>query len=61
VFNTRRQVSGALAVAVFGSLLSASAGFQHGLRISLLITAGAAVITATTATLLPSPGRPTTS
>jgi sugar phosphate permease len=39
VFNTSRQIGGALAVAVFGALLSASAGFQHGLRISLLLTA----------------------
>jgi MFS transporter, DHA2 family, methylenomycin A resistance protein len=52
VFNTGRQVSGALAITVFGSLLSAPAGFQHGLQISLVITAATAIITAATAALL---------
>ena len=52
VFNTGRRVSGALAITVFGSLLSAPAGFQHGLQISLVITAATAIITAATAALL---------
>jgi MFS transporter, DHA2 family, methylenomycin A resistance protein len=39
VFNTSRQVRGALAVAVFGALISAFGGFLHGARISLLVTA----------------------
>ena len=39
VFNTSRQLGGALAVAVFGALLSTPAGFLHGLRTSLLIAA----------------------
>lgn len=56
VFNTGRQVSGALAVAVFGGLLVAPAGFQHGLTVSLLITAGAAIMTAAIAILLPVAG-----
>ncbi|MFB7505243.1 MFS transporter [Streptomyces broussonetiae] len=39
VFNTSRQVGGALAVAVFGALLTQPAGFQTGMRESLLIAA----------------------
>jgi MFS transporter, DHA2 family, methylenomycin A resistance protein len=39
VFNTSRQVGGALAVAVFGALISGRAGLQHGLRTSMLIAA----------------------
>ncbi|MER6982887.1 MFS transporter, partial [Streptomyces carpinensis] len=39
VFNTSRQVGGALAVAVFGALISAPAGFEHGLRVSLALAA----------------------
>jgi MFS family permease len=37
IFNTSRQLGGALAVAVFGALLGSRAGFLPGLRISLLI------------------------
>ena len=40
VFNTSRQVGGALAVAVFGALLASRATFLPGLRVSLLIAAG---------------------
>ena len=39
VFNTSRQVGGALAVAVFGALLADRAQFQRGLRESLVIAA----------------------
>ena len=39
VFNTSRQVGGALAVAVFGALLASRATFLPGLRVSLLIAA----------------------
>ncbi|MER7795585.1 MFS transporter [Streptomyces sp. NPDC097640] len=46
VFNTSRQIGGALAVAVFGALLSASGGFEHGLRISLLLAAAVALVAA---------------
>ncbi|MEU6512368.1 MFS transporter [Streptomyces sp. NPDC046942] len=49
VFNTSRQVGGALAVAAFGALLSGAAGFRHGLQISLVITAVIAVLTALSA------------
>ncbi|MFL6138672.1 MAG: DHA2 family efflux MFS transporter permease subunit [Frankiaceae bacterium] len=51
VLNTSRQVGGALAIAVFGALLAAPGGFMHGLRISLLLAAGAA-LAATLASLL---------
>jgi MFS family permease len=39
VFNTSRQLGGALAIAVFGTLLSTTGSFENGLRISLLIAA----------------------
>jgi MFS transporter, DHA2 family, methylenomycin A resistance protein len=55
VFNTSRQVAGALAVAVFGALTAGSAGFVHGQRISLIITAGIAVVTAVAAVALKPP------
>ncbi|MGY0064223.1 MFS transporter [Streptomyces sp. LZ34] len=50
VFNTSRQVGGALAVAVFGALISASAGFEHGLRVSLALAAAVALAAALAAT-----------
>ncbi|MEU1519096.1 MFS transporter [Streptomyces sp. NPDC005811] len=46
VFNTSRQIGGALAVAVFGALISAPSGFQHGLRVSLTLTAVIALLEA---------------
>jgi MFS transporter, DHA2 family, methylenomycin A resistance protein len=46
VFNTSRQVGGALAIAVFGALVSSQATFLPGLRLSLLIAAGIAVAAA---------------
>jgi sugar phosphate permease len=51
VFNTSRQVGGALAVAVFGALLAHGA-FMSGLRASLLTAAVVALITAAAATAL---------
>ena len=54
VFNTSRQVGGALAVAVFGALL-ANNDFMSGLRSSLLIAA--AVLLATTLASLRLPRR----
>ena len=44
VLNTSRQVGGALAVAVFGSLLANPACFMHGVRVSLIIAAAVAVV-----------------
>jgi MFS transporter, DHA2 family, methylenomycin A resistance protein len=52
VFNTSRQVGGALAVAVFGALLAQPAGFLPGLRTSLLIAAAAALAAAAASRLL---------
>ena len=46
VFNTSRQVGGALAVAVFGALLVQSSSFMTGMRVSLVLAAGVALITA---------------
>jgi len=50
VFNTSRQVGGALAVAAFGALLANRATFMHGLQVSLLL--GAAVTLAAAAASL---------
>ncbi|WP_156545702.1 MFS transporter [Cupriavidus sp. D384] len=46
VFNTSRQVGGALSVATFGSLLSRTPNFQEGFRTSLLLAGGLALATA---------------
>lgn len=46
VFNTSRQVGGALAVAVFGALLAQSSSFMAGLRASLMLAAGISLVTA---------------
>jgi sugar phosphate permease len=54
VFNTSRQVGGALAVAVFGTLLANRATFLHGVRASLLIAA-VVVLGAAAASLLLTP------
>ena len=52
VLNTSRQLGGALAVAVFGALLSGAATFQAGMRASLIIAAVVAVTAAGAAALL---------
>jgi MFS transporter, DHA2 family, methylenomycin A resistance protein len=52
LFNTSRQVGGALAVAVFGSLLASPAGFMPGVRISLTIAAAVVVVAAVSAVRL---------
>jgi len=52
VFNTSRQIGGALAVAVFGALLAGRAGFLHGVRASLLIAAMVALAAAAASLLL---------
>ena len=49
ILNTSRQLGGALAVAVFGALLSGSGGFLDGLRTSLLITVVATLAAAVAA------------
>jgi EmrB/QacA subfamily drug resistance transporter len=52
VFNTSRQIGGALAVAVFGALLAGRASFLHGVRESLLIAAAVALAAAAASLLL---------
>lgn len=44
VFNTSRQVGGALAIAVFGGLLASPTTFMSGLRTSLLIAAAVVLL-----------------
>ena len=46
VFNTFRQLGGAVAIAVFGALLTGSTGFVAGLQLSLVIAAALILITA---------------
>lgn len=53
VFNTSRQVGGALAVAVFGGLMAASGGLAAGVRTSLLIAAAVLAATAVLTVFLP--------
>jgi len=57
VFNTSRQVGGALAVAVFGALLAQPATLLQGLRTSLLLAAGVALAAAAASRLLQATGR----
>jgi MFS transporter, DHA2 family, methylenomycin A resistance protein len=52
VFNTSRQVGGALAVAVFGALLASRATFLHGLQVSLLVAAGVVLAAAAASVLI---------
>jgi MFS transporter, DHA2 family, methylenomycin A resistance protein len=55
VFNTSRQLGGALAIAVFGALLAQPAGLTHGLRLSLAIAAVVTIGAAATTRLLTPP------
>src|SRR4029079_18360021 len=52
VFNTSRQIGGALAVAVFGALVAEQDSFMRGMRTSLLIAAVVALLTAAVSLLL---------
>jgi sugar phosphate permease len=52
VFNTSRQIGGALAIAVFGGLLAGHGGLVHGLRLSLLIAAAVALAAGAASLLL---------
>jgi MFS transporter, DHA2 family, methylenomycin A resistance protein len=52
VFNTSRQVGGALAIAVFGALLASRATFLPGLRVSLLVAAGVVLAAAAVSALV---------
>lgn len=53
VFNTSRQLGGALAVAVFGGLLAGPRTFVAGVRTSLLIAAGVLALTTVLSLWLP--------
>ena len=53
VFNTSRQIGGALAIAVFGALLADQATFLQCLHTSLLIAALVAMAAAAGSLLLP--------
>ncbi|HWR46015.1 MAG TPA: MFS transporter [Pseudonocardiaceae bacterium] len=55
VFNTSRQVGGALAVAVFGALLAQPGTFLQGLRSSLLLAAAVGLAAAASSLLLKPP------
>ncbi len=58
VFNTSRQIGGALAIAVFGALLAGEGGLVHGLRYSLVLAAIVALAAAATSlTMRPVTGR----
>ena len=50
-FNATRQFGGALAVALFGALVAQPAGFVAGMRISLVVAAVLALVTAATSLL----------
>jgi MFS transporter, DHA2 family, methylenomycin A resistance protein len=52
VFNTSRQVGGALAVAVFGALLASKSAFMPGMRDSLVIAAAVALAAAAVSWLI---------
>jgi sugar phosphate permease len=59
VFNTSRQVGGALAVAVFGTLLVRTPSFMTGMRASLILAAVISLLTAIVSRGLQlAPGRP---
>ncbi|MFJ8495429.1 MFS transporter [Streptomyces sp. NPDC094038] len=58
VFNTSRQLGGALAVAVFGALLASRANPLDGLRVGLLIAAALTLTAAVVNHRLPRPARP---
>ena len=60
VFNTSRQIGGALAIAVFGALLAQPGHFVHGLRVSLLIASGVALTAAAVSLVLRTTGNVTT-
>ncbi|GAA1606539.1 MFS transporter [Kribbella hippodromi] len=49
IFNTSRQLGGALAVAVFGAFLNTPSGLPAGVRLSLLTAAVVSVLAAVTA------------
>jgi EmrB/QacA subfamily drug resistance transporter len=57
LFNTSRQVGGALGVAVFGGLLADPATIGSGVRLSLLVAAAVLAVATAAAATLPHPSR----
>ena len=55
VFNTSRQLGGALAIAVFGALLAQPSGVTNGVRLSLVIAAAVAIGAAASTRMLTTP------
>ena len=55
VFNTFRQIGGAIAIAVFGSLIAGPAGITSGAQTSLFIAAATIIIALVLCIRLPSP------
>ena len=56
VFNTFRQVGGAVAIAVFGALIAEPGPFVHGMQISFIIAVSALFLTALASLFIRSPG-----
>ena len=57
VFNTFRQVGGAVAIAVFGAILAGAAAFVTGLQVSLTIAAILLLVTAGISAVMIRPDR----
>ena len=57
VFNTFRQVGGAVAIAVFGAILAGAAAFVTGLQVSLTIAAILLLVTAVISAVMIRPDR----
>ncbi|WP_432521470.1 MFS transporter [Kineococcus sp. SYSU DK006] len=53
VFNTFRQIGGAVAVAVFGALIAVPGGFPAGVRSSLVVSAALLLLTAVNSLRIP--------
>lgn len=58
VFNTFRQVGGAVAIAVFGALIAEPGGFVHGMQLSFTVAASLLLVTAVAALFLRPPAGP---
>jgi DHA2 family methylenomycin A resistance protein-like MFS transporter len=56
VFNTFRQVGGAVAIAVFGALIADRSNFVHGMQTSFIIAASLLLLTAFASLFIHSPG-----
>ena len=52
IYNTSRQVGGALAIAAFGALLASSSGLLTGMRTSMIVAAALILVTACAGVML---------